>query len=261
MPARYHRERRGYEGGRPLPRLLLPAEITAWAERAQWVSMALPRLVLGDSVGSFRPRWPRRDDRLQAARHDLLSTAVNLIARATNQVRQELGRPALSERAARANIMSALRGHRGLTPDKVFEFGEALFEAGLDWASGLNALMWAPTYIAHGVGLVGVILRKPNYTPNWSLTLTTLTRWCTSGPYLAGPERRGKLESYPPHVAVPDHVELRAAWLEWTESREDDAGMPIPIREYLNLCRARADMPLRAASLQRVADDIGDERG
>jgi hypothetical protein len=164
----------------------------------------------------------------------LAGHAVPAIASAVERgmpaVRKSLHLPSLASRNVRAAATAALLAEKGLRVAKAFEFGEALAEGGATGLSGLHALCWAPTYLAHAVGVIGLL---PYEQQTLAYPLIQFAARSSTKGYEA------------PDAVKFDHPILRRAWIRWTESFEDDSAMPMEIREYLAIVRGSKE-PIKA---------------
>jgi len=231
MPAtEYGRRRRSYEGGSPLPRLLdRPA-------RLRW----------GRLLESILPPSPRGENSM--------ASRLAPLANAMVKIERELGSHVRDTRTIINDTRSVLDGRKGVLPEKAFMLGEALYEAGVKWSSGLLTLALASSYFPHAVALMGAVIREVNESDpsddfsirgmrNGFQLASTLHDDVMAKQRVSARNERVELLDRLRHGAVcltwdaSQHLLLRHAWRIWLASKESTAGMPESIRHYTSLSR------------------------
>jgi hypothetical protein len=245
---RYNRERRAYPGGRPLIRTMSPSS-------RQQLSY---RLVPASA-------------RVRAA------TVPGRYARIADGVGTVRG----GRRPRPYDVRNLLSGKSGGSPERIFEIGEALWEADVSWINGLVTLRWVPEYVGSVIGVIGQCINDANLADlktMWStfalLTAPDYSKMENSAYETYQASRRGGPILYDefPGLTVCDrlgaswaaaeHQALRAAWRAWNAAREDASMMLPEVQSYLALRRLPASVPqpnwdrLERVAIQDLHDRI-----
>jgi hypothetical protein len=210
----YAKGYRSYPGGRPLARSMGPQGKREWAQRISGAFAEIPE--------------PNKTQRLRR----LCETLANLRGRENPYDRKYLER--------------LVDGKDGAGPDTAFYVGEALYDAGVPWMSGLLSLAFAGEFLPHAIGCIARTLElgptdelRDMWEPMILISQQNFRRPNTEDAYpdsMSDPDIKSKLV-----FDANGHRCLRYAWEMWWQTKENTAEMPDVFQQYLALCRIPID--------------------
>jgi hypothetical protein len=195
-------------------RQLWAAALTLGTEELPEPNKTQRRMLLGESLAKIRPRTVNVNRRLSAA--------------GDNENDGSEGRD--------LNYMKRiLNAKTGVGPDVAYDLGEALFEKGICWSSGLLFLALSTTFQPHAVGTIGHALADgPTdvLKAAWQPTMRILATNVNSLPDTLEFYGRDSLK-----LPAEARHRYREGWESWKESRENTTALPDVFRAYFSLAR------------------------